>query len=60
MDKFIAYIKGTKHELRHVNWPTGRLTALYTALVVVISLVISAYLGAFDFLFSHILELFVI
>ena len=59
MDKLINYIKGTKQELRHVSWPSGKQTALYTALVIVVSVAVAAYLGAFDYLFTHLLEILV-
>lgn len=47
------YIKETKGELSHVNWPTRRQTVLFTATVIVISVAAAAYLGLFDFIFSQ-------
>lgn len=46
------YIKDTRSELNHVAWPTRVQTIIYTILVIVISLLVSLYLGFFDFLFT--------
>lgn len=51
------YLRETRAELRHVNWPTRTQALVFTALVVVVSLTTAAYLGVFDFLFSHALQL---
>ena len=46
------YIKDTRSELNHVAWPTRVQTLVYTILVVAISILVSLYLGLFDFLFT--------
>jgi len=46
------YIKDTRSELNHVAWPTRVQTIIYTILVIAISLIVSLYLGFFDFLFT--------
>jgi preprotein translocase subunit SecE len=53
------YLKETRSELRHVNWLSRRDTIAYTILVVLISVVVALFLGAFDVLFSYLLELFI-
>ena len=60
MTRFINYIRDTRGELRHVAWPTRRQAIIYTIIVIVISVVTSAYLGFFDYLFSLILQKFVL
>ena len=54
MSKIGNYLKETRAEMRHVNWPTRRQAAAFTALVVLVSLVTAFYLGAFDYLFRLI------
>lgn len=54
--KFIDYIKETRSELKHVNWPTRAQAIGYTVVVIVFSAVIAALLGAFDFVFSGVLQ----
>lgn len=47
------YIKDTRSELNHVAWPTRLQTVIFSILVIVISLLVSLYLGLFDFLFTN-------
>jgi preprotein translocase SecE subunit len=47
-----SYLKETRAEFTHVNWPTRRQTIAYTIAVIVISLVVAYLLGAFDSLFQ--------
>jgi preprotein translocase SecE subunit len=46
-------------EMKQVAWPTQKQSFLYTALVIVISIIVSLYLGLFDFLFTHGVEFIV-
>jgi preprotein translocase subunit SecE len=52
----IQYIKDVRGEMRHVSWPTRKQAAIYTALVIGISIAVALYLGGLDFLFSRGLE----
>lgn len=54
--KLINYIKDTRAELKHVNWPTRAEAIGYTVIVIVFSAIIALLLGAFDFIFSAILQ----
>lgn len=60
MNRFINYIKDTKAELAHVSWPTRRQALIFTGVVILISILTAAFLGFFDYLFSLILQKFVI
>lgn len=51
------YVKETRAELNHVNWPTRQQTARFTALVIVVSVITAAILGLSDFVFSKLLTL---
>jgi preprotein translocase subunit SecE len=53
------YLKETKSELRHVSWPTRRQTAVFTAVVIIFSLVVAAFLGLLDAVFNFLLKLVV-
>ena len=46
-----SYIKETKGELKHVNWPTRNEAVLYTVAVIVISVAVAYLLGFFDYIF---------
>lgn len=50
----------TRQELRHVNWPTRQEAVRLTAFVVILSLALAAFLGAFDYLFTYVLKKFII
>ncbi len=52
----IQYLNDTRAELRHVAWPTGTQTVIFTVLVSVISILVALYLGFFDFLFTRALS----
>ncbi len=51
MNRFINYLKDTKAELSHVSWPTQKQASVFTALVIIISVLTAIYLGLFDRLF---------
>lgn len=48
-----TYIKETKAEFKHVNWPTRKQAIAYTIAVIVISVLTAYFLGAFDSLFQY-------
>ncbi len=50
------YLREVRGEFRHVNWPNRRQTIVYTVVVIVVTLVTAAYLGAFDYLFTGIVQ----
>jgi len=59
MSKLSNYLRDTMVELKQVSWPTQRQAFTYTALVIVISVFVSFFLGAFDFLFTKVVEFIV-
>ena len=50
--KIADYIKETKTELKHVNWPTRKQAITFTIVVIIVSVGVSMFLGFFDFLFT--------
>ncbi len=58
--KILNFLKETKTELKKVKWPTFKETLHYTLVVIIISLVVAAYLGSLDYIFSFILKKFII
>lgn len=50
------YIKETRAELKHVSWPTRKQAFWFTVVVIVISLITAFYLGAFDYIFTKLLQ----
>ncbi|OGI24929.1 MAG: preprotein translocase subunit SecE [Candidatus Moranbacteria bacterium RIFCSPHIGHO2_12_FULL_54_9] len=60
MNKIVAFLVEAKVELSRVNWPTRQQLIRYTILVIAISLVVAVFLGSLDFLFSSLVERFLI
>lgn len=57
---FVKYIKETKAEMKHVSWPTRKQAMIYTALVIAISLIVSVYVGLFDWFFTKVIDTFLV
>ena len=60
MNKVFTFLAEAKVELSRVNWPTRKQLIRYTLLVIAISLAVSLFLGSLDFLFSTLVERFLI
>lgn len=60
MNRFINYLKDTRGELAHVSWPTRQQAVTFTVVVVIISIATAAFLGFFDYVFSLILQKFIL
>jgi preprotein translocase subunit SecE len=56
----VNYLKDTKKELKDVKWPTRKETVRFTAIVIVVSIAVSLFLGLFDFIFSTLLDKFIL
>lgn len=58
--KAAEFLKEVRLELKKVTWPTRQETIKHTTAVIVFSLAVAAFLGGLDFLFSWLLNEFVI
>ena len=59
MSRLGNYIRDTAAEMKHVSWPTQKQAFTYTALVIAVSGIVSLFLGAFDYIFTNLLDLIV-
>ncbi|OGF82237.1 preprotein translocase subunit SecE [Candidatus Giovannonibacteria bacterium RIFCSPLOWO2_01_FULL_46_13] len=59
-EKFTNYLKDTRQEMRHVNWPTRQNTVRFTLLVIGASIILAAFLGLLDIVFQYLLNNFVL
>ena len=59
LQKLSVYLKQVRTEGKKINWPTRQKAIRYSLLVVVLSLVIAAFLGGLDFVFSSLVKLVV-
>lgn len=58
--KIINFLKEVKLEIKKVNWPTRQQTVRYTLIVLGISAGVAVFLGGLDFLFTFLLETFIL
>jgi len=42
--------------MKHVSWPSRNQTIIYTIVVIAISLFTALYLGAWDYLFTDLIQ----
>ena len=50
------YFKEVRAEMKHVSWPSRRLTIMYTIVVLAISIATAIYLGLLDYLFAAVIK----
>lgn len=53
----VTYLRETITELKMVQWPSRPATFKLTAIVIGISLLVAAYVGGLDFIFTNLLTL---
>lgn len=56
----IKYLRGVREEVKKITWPTRQQTYRYTGIVIVVSILVAAFLGGLDFLFTYLLNTFFI
>lgn len=52
----LNYFREVRAEMKHVSWPSRRLTVVYTVVVVLVSLAVAVYLGLLDYVFSAVIK----
>lgn len=55
MFSLTAYIRETIEEIKKVSWPSQQQTIEMTILVIAVSIIVGAYIGAADYLFQFLL-----
>ncbi len=60
LNKIITFLKEVKLEMKKVNWPTRKETIRYTLIVIGVSAIVAAFLGTLDFIFTTLLEKFIL
>ncbi len=58
-NKISTYFRETQTEMKRVTWPSRVETMRFTALVVSVSVGVALFLGALDFGFVRLLEVFI-
>ncbi len=60
INRITTFLKEVKVELKKVNWPTKQETINYTLIVIGVSLAVAIFLGGLDFVFTWILNTFIL
>ena len=60
LGRTVSFFKEVRLELKKVNWPTKKETLKYTFIVIVVSAVVAAFLGGLDFIFSALINKFIV
>ncbi|OHA02519.1 MAG: preprotein translocase subunit SecE [Candidatus Sungbacteria bacterium RIFCSPLOWO2_02_FULL_51_17] len=60
LTRIVTFLQDVRTEMRKVTWPTRAQTLQYTIVVIAISLGVAAFLGAWDYVFTQILNRFVL
>ncbi|OGM32065.1 preprotein translocase subunit SecE [Candidatus Woesebacteria bacterium RIFCSPHIGHO2_01_FULL_44_21] len=60
MQRLTGYFREVRAELLKVIWPKRKEVIKLTGTVVILSVIVSAYLGALDYLFARALELLLV
>ena len=58
--KIQTFLKEVFIEMKKVNWPTRQETLRYTLIVIGVSVGTAILLGGFDFLFTRLLDKFIL
>lgn len=56
MKSLLDYLSGVRAEMTHVKWPSVAQAIGYTALVIIITILVAALLGGLDFIFTLTIE----
>ncbi len=58
--KIDNFFKEVKLEIKKVNWLTTKETIRYTLIIIGVSIATAAFLGGIDFLFTRLLDKFIL
>jgi len=60
LNRIITFLKEVKVELKKVNWPTKQETIKYTLIVIGVSFAVAIFLGGLDFVFTWLIDKFIL
>ena len=60
LKKLSSFLKEVRLEMKKVNWPNKKETMKYTLIIVGVSIAVAAFLGGLDYLFSTLLNRFIL
>lgn len=60
MNRILTFLKEVRVELAKVSWPTNKQIAIYTAIVIGVSLFFAVILGVLDIFYEFLVNKFLI
>jgi preprotein translocase subunit SecE len=57
LEKTRQFLSGSRAELKKVTWPTPKQTLASTSVVIIISIIVSVFLGVVDFGLTKIIKM---
>lgn len=54
-ERIRRFWRDSRAELRKVNWPNRKELTTYTIVVIVVTIIVSTFVGVVDFVFSRLL-----
>ena len=60
LGKVKKFLRGVKSELKKVNWPNKSQLISYTMVVIVTVVLVTAFIGAVDLVFSNLIRTFIL
>jgi preprotein translocase subunit SecE len=54
-ERIRRFWRDSRAELRKVNWPNRKELTTYTIVVIVVTIIVSTFVGVVDFIFSRLL-----
>jgi len=60
LNKITTFLKEVRLEMKKVNWPTREETIRYTLIVIGISVAVAIFLGGLDFVFTTLINKFIL
>lgn len=60
VNNVVTFLKEVRVEIKKVNWPTRQETLQYTLIVIGVSVALAIFLGGVDFVFTTLLNKFIL
>lgn len=60
IQKISTFLKEAVSEMKKVTWPTRQEAIKHTLIVIVVCIIVAIFLGGIDYLFTYLLDKFIV
>lgn len=60
IQKIPIFLKEVMSEIKKVSWPTRQEIIKHTLIVIVVCIIVALFLGGIDYLFTYLLDKFIV